>query len=64
MIDWHTDHHDSAGQPINVAYEEHQLLGNNQVRAVAMSAIDGLTRGMKETDTGATISVQSGMATS
>ncbi|MCE5166011.1 hypothetical protein HAX54_014005, partial [Datura stramonium] len=48
---------DSVGQPINVACEVQQLLGNNRVRAVAMSATDGLTRGMEVIDTGAPISV-------
>ena len=33
--------------------EVQQLLGNNRVRAVAMSATDGLTRGMAVIDTGA-----------
>ncbi|KAF3638515.1 hypothetical protein FXO38_23197 [Capsicum annuum] len=47
---------DSVGQPINVACEVQQLLGNNRVRAVAMSAKDGLTRGMEVIDTGAPIS--------
>ncbi|KAL2942403.1 ATP synthase subunit beta chloroplastic [Bienertia sinuspersici] len=32
---------DTTGQPINVTCEVQQLLGNNRVRAVAMSAIDG-----------------------
>ena len=44
---------DTAGQPINVTCEVQQLLGNNRVRAVAMSATDGLTRGMDVIDTGA-----------
>ena len=34
----------TAGQEINVTCEVQQLLGNNRVRAVAMSATDGLTR--------------------
>ncbi len=42
-----------AGQQINVTCEVQQLLGNNEVRAVAMSATDGLTRGMGAVDTGA-----------
>ncbi|CAN4093595.1 unnamed protein product [Withania somnifera] len=54
---------DSVGQPINVACEVRQLLGNNRVRAVAMSATDGLTRGMEVIDTGAPISVPVGGAT-
>ncbi|KAK9660936.1 hypothetical protein RND81_O172800 [Saponaria officinalis] len=44
---------DTAGQPINVTCEVQQILGNNRVRAVAMSATDGLTRGMEVIDTGA-----------
>ncbi|KAG8473085.1 hypothetical protein CXB51_034980 [Gossypium anomalum] len=48
---------DIAGQQINVTCEVQQLLGNNQVRAVAMSATDGLTRGMEVIDTGAALSV-------
>ncbi|KAM3202980.1 hypothetical protein P3L10_030606 [Capsicum annuum] len=54
---------DSVDQPINVACEVQQLLGNNRVRAVAMSATDGLTRGMEVIDTGAPISVPVGGAT-
>ncbi|PHT94647.1 ATP synthase subunit beta, chloroplastic [Capsicum annuum] len=54
---------DSVGQQINVACEVQLLLGNNRVRAVAMSATDGLTRGMKVIDTGAPISVPVGGAT-
>ncbi|KAL2928252.1 ATP synthase subunit beta chloroplastic, partial [Bienertia sinuspersici] len=34
---------DTTGQPINVTWEVQQLLGNNRVRVVAMSATDGLT---------------------
>ena len=33
---------DTVGQPINVTCEVQQLVGNNRVRAVAMSATDGL----------------------
>ncbi|XP_052626321.1 ATP synthase subunit beta, chloroplastic-like [Lactuca sativa] len=54
---------DTAGQPINVTCEVQQLLGNNRVRAVAMSATDGLTRGMDVIDTGAPLSVPVGGAT-
>ncbi|KAD7117106.1 hypothetical protein E3N88_04374 [Mikania micrantha] len=54
---------DTVGQPINVTCEVQQLLGNNQVRAVAMSATDGLTRGMDVIDTGAPLSVPVGGAT-
>nr|YP_010825764.1 ATP synthase CF1 beta subunit [Eremophila alatisepala]UOI19204.1 ATP synthase CF1 beta subunit [Eremophila alatisepala] len=54
---------DTGGQPINVTCEVQQLLGNNRVRAVAMSATDGLTRGMEVIDTGAPLSVPVGGAT-
>ena len=39
---------DTVGQQINVTCEVQQLLGNNRVGAVAMSATDGLMRGMEE----------------
>ncbi|KAI7979978.1 hypothetical protein LOK49_Contig214G00039 [Camellia lanceoleosa] len=54
---------DTVGQPINVTCEVQQLLGNNRVRAVAMSATDGLMRGMEVIDTGAPLSVPVGGAT-
>jgi F-type H+-transporting ATPase subunit beta len=50
----------SAGQDINVTCEVQQLLGGNQIRAVAMSTTDGIVRGMSVTDTGAAISVPVG----
>ncbi|HEY9824555.1 MAG TPA: F0F1 ATP synthase subunit beta, partial [Stenomitos sp.] len=53
----------SAGQTVSVTCEVQQLLGGNQVRAVAMSATDGLVRGMDVIDTGAPISVPVGKAT-
>ena len=52
-----------AGQSVNITVEVQQLLGDNQVRAVAMSSTDGLVRGMEVTDTGAPISVPVGKAT-
>ena len=52
-----------AGQEINVTREVQQLLGNNEVRAVAMSATDGLMRGMGAVDTGAPLSVPVGETT-
>jgi len=52
-----------AGQEISVTCEVQQLLGDNQVRAVAMSATDGLVRGMEVVDTRAAISVPVGTAT-
>ncbi|KAK7240012.1 hypothetical protein RIF29_43224 [Crotalaria pallida] len=54
---------DTVGQQINVTCEVQQLLGNNRVRAVAMSATDGLKRGMEVIDTGAPLSVPVGGAT-
>ncbi|MFB2919371.1 F0F1 ATP synthase subunit beta [Aerosakkonema funiforme] len=52
-----------AGQDVSVTCEVQQLLGDNQVRAVAMSSTDGLVRGMEALDTGAPISVPVGAAT-
>jgi len=54
---------DIVGQKINVTCEVQQLLGNNRVRVVAMSATDGLKRGMSVIDTGAPICVPVGGAT-
>ncbi|MFN5515870.1 MAG: F0F1 ATP synthase subunit beta [Cyanobacteriota bacterium] len=53
----------SAGQDVSVTCEVQQLLGDNQVRAVAMSTTDGLVRGMDIVDTGAPISVPVGKST-
>ncbi|WP_071190329.1 F0F1 ATP synthase subunit beta [Trichormus sp. NMC-1] len=52
-----------AGQHINLTVEVQQLLGDNQVRAVAMSTTDGLVRGLEAVDTGAPITVPVGKAT-
>ncbi|AFY44995.1 F0F1 ATP synthase subunit beta [Nostoc sp. PCC 7107] len=52
-----------AGQEINLTVEVQQLLGDNQVRTVAMSSTDGLVRGLEVVDTGAAISVPVGKAT-
>jgi F-type H+/Na+-transporting ATPase subunit beta len=52
-----------AGQEISVTTEVQQLLGDNQVRTVAMSSTDGLVRGLEAVDTGAAISVPVGKAT-
>ncbi|MCC6618407.1 MAG: F0F1 ATP synthase subunit beta [Chloroflexi bacterium] len=49
------------GAPLVVEVQQH--LGNNWVRAVAMSSTDGLARGLRVTDTGAPISVPVGEAT-
>jgi F-type H+-transporting ATPase subunit beta len=52
-----------AGQEVSVTCEVQQLLGDHQVRAVAMSSTDGLVRGMEALDTGAPISVPVGAST-
>lgn len=52
-----------AGAEVAVTCEVQQLLGDSQVRAVAMSSTDGLIRGMKVVDTGAPISVPVGAST-
>ncbi|MFN3678534.1 F0F1 ATP synthase subunit beta [Thermosynechococcus sp.] len=52
-----------AGLEVAVTCEVQQLLGDNRVRAVAMSSTDGLVRGMEVVDTGAPISVPVGTAT-
>lgn len=52
-----------AGQDVSVTCEVQQLLGDNQVRAVAMSGTDGLVRGMDIVDTGTAINVPVGKAT-
>jgi len=53
----------AAGQDINITCEVQQLLGDSQVRAVSMSATDGLMRGMEVVDTGAPLSVPVGAKT-
>jgi F-type H+-transporting ATPase subunit beta len=54
---------DESGQQFTVTCEVQQLLGDNQVRAVAMSSTDGLVRGAEVLDTGAPISVPVGKTT-
>lgn len=46
-----------------ITCEVQQLLGNNRVRAVAMSSTDGLKRGIEAIDTGAPITVPVGIPT-
>ena len=46
-----------------LVFEVAQHLGENSVRAIAMDATDGVTRGLVVTDTGAAISVPVGMET-
>ncbi len=52
-----------SGQDVSVTCEVQQLLGDQQVRAVAMSSTDGLVRNLEVVDTGAPISVPVGPAT-
>ena len=52
-----------GGQDIQVVCEVQQMLGDNRVRAVAMSSTEGMTRGMAATSTGKSISVPVGKAT-
>ena len=49
-----------AGQELNVVAEVQQHIGRSQVRAVAMSSTDGVTRGMEVVDTGQAITVPVG----
>src|SRR5215211_7313354 len=52
---------DASGTvPVRLTAEVQQHIGQNQVRAVAMSSTDGVTRGMKVTDTGSAITVPVG----
>ena len=54
---------DTTGNtPIKLVVEVQQHIGQNQVRAVAMSSTDGVQRGMAAVDTGAAISVPVGDA--
>jgi F-type H+-transporting ATPase subunit beta len=55
---------ENAGETdINLTVEVAQHLGDNKVRAVAMSSTDGLVRGLEAVDTGRPISVPVGPAT-
>src|SRR5215210_6113636 len=52
---------DASGTvPVRLTAEVQQHIGQNQVRAVAMSTTDGVTRGMKVTDTGSAITAPVG----
>jgi len=51
-----------AGVEVAVTCEVQQLLGDNCVRAVSMSATDGLMRGMSVIDTGNALAVPVGTA--
>src|SRR5438105_15692733 len=48
--------------PVHLTAEVQQHIGQNQVRAVAMSTTDGVTRGMQVRDTGGPITVPVGEA--
>jgi len=52
-----------AGEELKVVCEVQTLLGNNLVRAISMSATDGLMRGMNAVDTGSALSVPVGTTT-
>jgi F-type H+-transporting ATPase subunit beta len=52
-----------AGQDIKVIAEVQQMLGDNRVRAVAMSGTEGMTRGMAVVDTGQSVTVPVGKKT-
>jgi F-type H+-transporting ATPase subunit beta len=52
-----------SGEKVKVVCEVQQLLGDNVVRAIAMSATDGLQRGIKVIDTGSALSVPVGVTT-
>src|SRR6056300_335785 len=52
-----------VGDPIKCVAEVQQLLGDNVVRAVSMSATDGLMRGMTVVDTGSALAVPVGKTT-
>ncbi|HEX2723464.1 MAG TPA: F0F1 ATP synthase subunit beta, partial [Gemmatimonadaceae bacterium] len=56
------DSKSDGGADIRVTSEVQQHIGRNQVRAVAMSATDGVVRGMEAIDTGAPIKVPVGAA--
>ncbi|HMM20886.1 MAG TPA: F0F1 ATP synthase subunit beta [Selenomonadales bacterium] len=53
----------SGDMRVKLTVEVMQHLGDNIVRAVAMSSTDGLTRGMKAADTGAPIRIPVGKGT-
>nr|YP_010700484.1 ATP synthase CF0 subunit beta [Strombomonas costata]WCH63623.1 ATP synthase CF0 subunit beta [Strombomonas costata] len=54
---------DENGEDMKVVCEVQQLLGDNVVRAISMSATDGLQRGIKVVDTGAALNVPVGSTT-
>lgn len=57
------DQETATAAEIDVTLEAFQLLGNDVVRCVALQATDGISRGMKATNTGAAIKVPVGEGT-
>jgi len=57
------DYCNESNEKIRVVCEVQQLLGDNVVRAIAMSATDGLQRGIRVVDTGSALSVPVGWTT-
>src|ERR671918_2365 len=53
---------DSGPVPVHLTAEVQQHIGQNQVRAVAMSSVDGVTRGMQVLDTNGPITAPVGEA--
>ncbi len=53
----------ATASEVDVTLEAMQLLGNDVVRCVALQATDGISRGMKATNTGAAIKVPVGEGT-
>ena len=52
-----------SGEKVKVVCEVQQLLGDNVIRAISMSATDGLQRGMAAVDTGSALAVPVGTTT-
>jgi F-type H+-transporting ATPase subunit beta len=52
-----------SGEKVKVVCEVQQLLGDNVIRAISMSATDGLQRGMTAVDTGSALAVPVGTTT-
>lgn len=57
------DYSNESNEKVHVVCEVQQLLGDNVVRAISMSATDGLQRGIKVVDTGSPLSVPVGSTT-
>ena len=57
------DTEDARSKNLNITLEVMQHLGNDTVRAVALSATDGLQRGIKAIDTGAPVTIKVGEKT-